>query len=142
MAVSVSGSAVFATNTLTNTVEAGVKNGSEVDADIVSLTATDSSGIDSTLAAISVSIAGSGGASLGLALALSLLFTKTFPEFGADAGALTLGVVALSELIAPVILRAALVRSGEAGQRVHFTPMAEPLASDESGLVVELEAGV
>lgn len=53
----------------------------------------------------------------GLALALSLLFARTFPEFGSDAGALTLGVVALNELIAPVFFRLALIRSGEAGRR-------------------------
>ncbi|HTV21306.1 MAG TPA: cation:proton antiporter [Polyangiaceae bacterium] len=50
----------------------------------------------------------------GLALALSLLFAKTFPEFGAEAGALTLGVVAINEMVAPAVYRLALVRSGEA----------------------------
>lgn len=70
----------------------------------------------------------------GLALALSMLFSKTFPEFGADAGALTLGVVALNELIAPVLFRAALLRSGEAGM---LAPSAVPdiVAGEESGLV-------
>jgi Kef-type K+ transport system membrane component KefB len=53
----------------------------------------------------------------GLAIALSLLFTKTFPDFAASAGALTLGVVAINELLAPVLYRAALVRSGEADRR-------------------------
>jgi hypothetical protein len=53
----------------------------------------------------------------GLALALSMLFTKTFPEFGAEASALTLGVVALNELFAPALYRYALVRSGEAGKK-------------------------
>jgi len=53
----------------------------------------------------------------GLALALSLMFTKMFPEFGADAGALTLGVVAINELVAPIFYRLAILRSGEAGQR-------------------------
>lgn len=53
----------------------------------------------------------------GLALALSLLFARTFPEFGAEAGALTLGVVAINELVAPIVYRYALVRSGEAGAR-------------------------
>jgi Kef-type K+ transport system membrane component KefB len=53
----------------------------------------------------------------GLALALALLFTKTFPQFGASASALVFGVVALNELIAPVLFRLALVRSGEAGGR-------------------------
>ena len=48
----------------------------------------------------------------------SMLFAKTFPEFGAEAAALTLGVVALNELIAPALYRYALVRSGEAGRRV------------------------
>jgi Kef-type K+ transport system membrane component KefB len=52
----------------------------------------------------------------GLALALSMLFAKTFPSFGAEAGALTLGIVALNEMVAPVLYRFALVRSGEAGQ--------------------------
>jgi Kef-type K+ transport system membrane component KefB len=53
----------------------------------------------------------------GLALALAMIFAKTFPEFGAQAGALTLGVVAINELVAPALYRFALVRSGEAGQR-------------------------
>ena len=39
----------------------------------------------------------------GLALALSMLFAKTFPEFGVEAAALTLGVVALNELVAPAL---------------------------------------
>ena len=49
----------------------------------------------------------------GLALALSLLFARTFPQFGAAAGALTLGVVALNEILAPALFRSALLRSGE-----------------------------
>jgi hypothetical protein len=53
----------------------------------------------------------------GLALALSMLFGKTFPEFGAEAGALTLGVVAINELVAPAVYRYALIHSGEAGKR-------------------------
>jgi Kef-type K+ transport system membrane component KefB len=53
----------------------------------------------------------------GLALALAMLFTRTFPTFGEGAAALTLGVVAVNELIAPVLFRWALVRSGEAGKR-------------------------
>jgi Kef-type K+ transport system membrane component KefB len=53
----------------------------------------------------------------GLALALSLLFARAFPEFGEEAGALTLGIVAMNELFAPVAYRFALVRSGEAGKR-------------------------
>ena len=54
----------------------------------------------------------------GLALALALLFTKTFPQFGSSAAALVFGVVALNELVAPILFRVALLRSGEAGQGV------------------------
>jgi Kef-type K+ transport system membrane component KefB len=50
----------------------------------------------------------------GLALALALLFVRTFPEFGAGATALVFGAVAINELVAPVLYRHALVRSGEA----------------------------
>lgn len=50
----------------------------------------------------------------GLALALALLFVKTFPKIGAEASALVFGGVAINELIAPVLYRFALVRSGEA----------------------------
>ncbi len=53
----------------------------------------------------------------GLALALSMLFAKTFPEFGAEAGALTLSVVAINEILAPAAYRFALVKSGETGGR-------------------------
>ncbi len=51
----------------------------------------------------------------GLALALALLFVKTFPRIGAQASALIFGGVAINEMIAPVLYRFALVRSGEAG---------------------------
>jgi Kef-type K+ transport system membrane component KefB len=51
----------------------------------------------------------------GLALALGLLVERTFPDFGEPLGVLVLGVVALNELIMPVLFRLALVRSGEAG---------------------------
>lgn len=64
----------------------------------------------------------------GLALALALLFGETFPQFGAEAGALTLGVVTLNELLAPALYRFAIVRSGEASQRkgaVEATPLEE-----------------
>lgn len=50
----------------------------------------------------------------GLAIALSLLFARTFPDFGDAASVLTLGIVAINELVAPAVFRWALVRSGEA----------------------------
>lgn len=49
----------------------------------------------------------------GLALALALLFRRTFPELR-EAATLIVVSVAINELIAPVVYRAALVRSGEA----------------------------
>ena len=49
----------------------------------------------------------------GLALALSHLMSRTFPTLGAQAGALTLAIVALNEIVAPVVYRWALVKSGE-----------------------------
>ncbi len=61
----------------------------------------------------------------GLALALALLFVKTFPRIGAAASALILGGVALNEILAPVLYRFALVRSGEAG-RAEEAPVLEP----------------
>lgn len=65
----------------------------------------------------------------GLALALSLLFVKSFPEFGEHARALTLGVVALNELLAPVVYRWSLMRAGEAGVR------SKPEAEDDTAPV-------
>jgi Kef-type K+ transport system membrane component KefB len=53
----------------------------------------------------------------GLALALALLIQKSFPTFGMDASVLLFGVVGLNEMVAPVILRMVLLRSGEAGRR-------------------------
>jgi Kef-type K+ transport system membrane component KefB len=54
----------------------------------------------------------------GLALALAMMVAKTFPTFGPEAAALVLGIVALNEIIAPVLYRFALVRSGEAGAAI------------------------
>jgi Kef-type K+ transport system membrane component KefB len=65
----------------------------------------------------------------GLALALAMLFAKTFPEFGAQAGALTLGIVALNELLAPAAYRFALVRSGEVGRRATEEAPTPPLVA-------------
>jgi Kef-type K+ transport system membrane component KefB len=53
----------------------------------------------------------------GLALALAILVQKSFPTFGLEASVLLFGVVGFNELIAPVILRNVLIRSGEADKR-------------------------
>jgi Kef-type K+ transport system membrane component KefB len=53
----------------------------------------------------------------GLALALALLVQNTFPTFGPAAAVVVFGVVGVNEMISPVVLRAVIVRSGEAGKR-------------------------
>jgi Kef-type K+ transport system membrane component KefB len=61
----------------------------------------------------------------GVALVLAILFTRSFPDFGDMAAALVFGVVAINEVVAPVLFRIALTRSGEAGARGRV-PEAEP----------------
>jgi Kef-type K+ transport system membrane component KefB len=53
----------------------------------------------------------------GLALALALLVQREFGPHGHAASALLLGVVAINELATPILLRVALVRSGEASAK-------------------------
>lgn len=50
----------------------------------------------------------------GLAIALAQLLVRTFPSFGPGAASLVLAVVAVNQLVTPVLFRLALVRSGEA----------------------------
>ena len=71
----------------------------------------------------------------GLALALALLFAKTFPEFGSEAAALTLGGVPRNELVAPILYRWALARCGEAGRLApqEFPATPERTATDAEG---------
>ena len=53
----------------------------------------------------------------GLALALANVLLNTFPSFGKGASAILIGVVGFNECVAPVILRAMLMKSGEAGKK-------------------------
>jgi Kef-type K+ transport system membrane component KefB len=53
----------------------------------------------------------------GLSLALVVVIQKNFPSFGPAAAVLLLSVVGVNQLIAPLLLRASLVKSGEAGRR-------------------------
>jgi Kef-type K+ transport system membrane component KefB len=53
----------------------------------------------------------------GLSLALVTVIQKNFPTFGPDAAVLLLSVVGVNQLLGPVLLRVALVRSGESGKR-------------------------
>lgn len=67
----------------------------------------------------------------GLAIALSLLFARTFPTFGEEAGALTLGIVAVNELVAPALMRWSLVRAGESVSRASQTdPLGQTVVAD------------
>ena len=54
----------------------------------------------------------------GLSLALVVVIQKNFPSFGPPAAVLLLSVVGINQLIAPVLLRLSLIRSGEAGKRL------------------------
>ena len=53
----------------------------------------------------------------GLSLALVMVIQSSFPAFGGFAALLMLSVLGLNQLISPVLLRIALVRSGEAGKK-------------------------
>ena len=53
----------------------------------------------------------------GLALALALLIERTFPTFGKEAGVLILAIVGINQLVPPILLRFAFVKSGEAGKK-------------------------
>jgi Kef-type K+ transport system membrane component KefB len=52
----------------------------------------------------------------GLALALALLLPKALPASGERAAILVIGVVAINELLMPIVMRATLVRAGEVGR--------------------------
>lgn len=55
----------------------------------------------------------------GLALALAALFTESFPSLGTSGGDLVFSIVAINEMVAPVLYRIAIMRSGEAGKLSH-----------------------
>jgi Kef-type K+ transport system membrane component KefB len=50
----------------------------------------------------------------GLALALPLLYPKVLPGVGQGPAALALGIVAINQIITPLVFRMALIRTGEA----------------------------
>jgi Kef-type K+ transport system membrane component KefB len=53
----------------------------------------------------------------GLSLALVVVIQKNFPSFGPAAAVLLLSVVGINQLVAPVLFRLTLVKSGEVGKR-------------------------
>ncbi len=70
----------------------------------------------------------------GLTLAFVVVIQNTFPAFGPDAAIIMLSVLGVNQLVAPVILRRALIKSGEAGAKtqtdfaVHARPLTPPPA--------------
>jgi len=53
----------------------------------------------------------------GVSVGLAQLLAAHFPSWGGQARALILAVITVNELVGPVLLRFALIRSGEAGKR-------------------------
>jgi Kef-type K+ transport system membrane component KefB len=53
----------------------------------------------------------------GLSLALMVVIPSNFPSFGGAAAVMILSLLGVNLLVSPVMLRAALIRSGEAGQK-------------------------
>jgi Kef-type K+ transport system membrane component KefB len=72
----------------------------------------------------------------GLALALAALFVQSFPTLGAGTGDLVFSIVAMNEMVAPVLFRLAILKSGEAGRLSappdHDHPAPTPLVSVDS----------
>jgi len=68
----------------------------------------------------------------GLALALALVVQHSFGDWGKGASALLLGVIAMNELLMPIVLRNALLRSGETMVRSSVAPAARRPAPVQS----------
>ena len=47
-----------------------------------------------------------------------MLIQKTFPSFGGAAAVLLLSILGVNQLLSPVLLRYALIRTGEVGQKL------------------------
>jgi hypothetical protein len=54
----------------------------------------------------------------GLAIGIAVVIEKSFPSFGAGFRALAIAVVALNELIGPILFKLGLDRAGETGKVV------------------------
>jgi hypothetical protein len=53
----------------------------------------------------------------GIAIALANIVKESFRGWGEDAGTLLLATVVVSEMVGPVLFRAALVAAGEVGKK-------------------------
>jgi len=66
----------------------------------------------------------------GVTLGMAIVIEDAFPEWGGMFKALILGVIALNQVIGPVMLQKFLLRSGEAGEKAKFKPWARRLSED------------
>ncbi len=77
----------------------------------------------------------------GLALALALIIQRTFPGLlGVEMAALVLGVVAINQVVTPILLRVVLVRAGETGKRVDIYAYDDPDPDPDPGSAPASEA--
>ena len=53
----------------------------------------------------------------GVALGMAIIIERTFPEWGGTFKAIVLAVIALNQIVGPILLQKFLIRSGEAGQK-------------------------
>jgi len=62
----------------------------------------------------------------GLALALPLLYPKVLPGLAEGPAALVLGIVGINQVLTPILLRVALIRTGEADQAKELDSLSLP----------------
>ena len=53
----------------------------------------------------------------GVALGMAIIIERTFPEWGGTFKALVLAVIAINQIIGPILLQKLLIKSGEAGKK-------------------------
>ncbi len=71
-------------------------------------------------------------AQAGVTLGMAIVVGETFPGWGEEFKALVLAVIALNQVIGPILLQKFLIKSGEAGRRVPERSWALKRFSDES----------
>jgi hypothetical protein len=54
----------------------------------------------------------------GVALGMAAVIERTFPEWGKEFKALVLAVIAINQIIGPVLLQRLLFKAGEAGKKL------------------------
>jgi len=71
-------------------------------------------------------------AQAGVTLGMAIVVGETFPGWGEEFKALVLAVIALNQVIGPILLQKFLIKSGEAGRRVPERSWAMKRLPDES----------